>query len=235
MVGEDEQLGPKPDDNPKALGEWTSQEMDEFAKSFSRDNFELVKPKEAEEEGYVKVTVPASVEPMARGLIAAEWRMVEALDSPIDKISQERVSQRIGSTANLANFSEEEEAELINKFGQFFDVVAARAGQPDPALEEMKQGIRREAHKMVAKSFQILLQLANLVSWDDYIKQLSEQYPGDEAPQEVIDRLTSEHNDYQEMRKLLNRDPQAGETPKFLLVSSTGRQIFKSLPEINIS
>lgn len=142
MAEQNEQSDSTPENSPQGLAYWTDQEVKKFADAFSVDDFELVKPKEGEQErqeGYVRVRIPGAVEPMAKGLIRAEWQMVEALDAPLKRESQERISRFIGDTTNITGVSEAEEASWIQTFGRFFKIVGERAGQPDPALEETKK------------------------------------------------------------------------------------------------
>lgn len=234
MAEPGEQLNPTPD-NPKPLADWSNQEIEKFVDAFSLDDFELVTPKEGEEEGFVKVRIPDTVEPMAKALLASQWKIVEAFNAPLERQSQEVISDNIGRTANIVNASEAQEAGWIQSFGEFTEVAAMMAGKPDPALEKMKSGIRRESHNMVASSFKILLGIAVQFSWGRFIQKQIDEYGQTEPPQNVIDEFSAKHSSYQEMKSLIDRDPYADQTPRFVVVNSTGRQIFKSTPEINPS
>lgn len=235
MAEQNEQLDSTPENNPKRLEYWTDQEIEKFVNAFSVGDFELVKPKEGEQEGYVRVRIPSVVEPMAKGLIKAEWQMVEALDAPLEKESQERISHFIGDTANVTGASEAQEAEWIQAFGRFFQVVGEREGQPDHTLEETKTRFREETRKALATHLKILLVVANDFSWDSFIQEQIDKYGNEEPPQDVLNTLSAKHEDYQEIKKLIDRNPQAGQTPRFVLISSQGRELFRSTPDLSVS
>lgn len=154
---------------PKRYVTWTEADVQKFYEAFSFDNFRLLRA--ADGKDYLRVQLPSSVEPMARGLMAAEWKAVEAFAAPLEKKSHETFSQLIGDYTQAVQLSEEEEQSLIQKFGEFTEIAKIMQGQPDPALEEVKRGIGESAHQMLMTAFQCLIAVALASSWDDFLQR----------------------------------------------------------------
>lgn len=227
---------PISENNPKMFMNWTEPEINRFVGSFSFDNFEILKPKEGEEEEYVKVRIPITAEPMAKGLIRAHLDLVEALDAPLEKNSQEKLDTFIGDTANAVNVSESEEAGWIQTFGTFIDVASMMAGKSDPALEVLKSQLRQLAHDAVARELAMILGVANAASWDNFMDEQREKYKTPEdLPKEAEEAIIAKYEDYQKIKGLINGNPEAGKTPRFVLVNSLGREVFRSTPNLNVS
>lgn len=234
IVPEGEQ-SPISENNPKMFVKWADQEIDQFVNPFSFNNFELVEPEDDREKGYVKVKLPATAEPMARGLIRAHLDLVEAFETPLEKRSQEKIGRFIGDTANVANTSETEEAEWIEAFGRFFDVAAMMAGRPDPALEVLKSQSRQLAHEAVAKELSFALRVANAFAWDNFMDAQREKY---KTPEEISEAakevIIAQYENYQKINKLMG-DPEVGELPRFVIVNSTGKEMFRSTADLRAS
>lgn len=110
MAEEDQQLAGA-EFGPKRYVTWTEADVQKFYEAFSFGNFRLVKAKHGEE--YIRVQLPTSVEPMARGLMAAEWKVVEAFDAPLERESHKTFDQVIGDYTQAVQLPEEEEQSLI--------------------------------------------------------------------------------------------------------------------------
>lgn len=99
ITPEGAQPPPISENNPKMFTNWTDREIDQFINPFSFNSFELVEPENDREKGYVKVKLPATAEPMVRGLMRAHLDLVEAFEIPLEKKSQEKIADFIRDTA----------------------------------------------------------------------------------------------------------------------------------------
>lgn len=208
---------------------WTEADVQKFCEAFSFDNFRLVEAKDGQE--YIRVQLPTSIEPMARGLRDAEWRVVEAFEAPLEKESHKTFDQVIGDYTQAVQLPEEEEQSLIQKFGEFTDIVKIMQGQPDPALEELKRGVRETAHQMLLTAFKSLIAVALAFSWDDFLqRELLTKYTNlDDVPDDVKEAVTVRYKEYEAMRSLVALDPEhSAKKPRFVVIDSKGREFFKS-------
>ncbi len=236
VTPEEAQPPPISENNPKRFMNWTEEEINRFVDPFSFDNFEIQEPKEGEKEGYVKVKLPISAEPMARGLIRAHLDLVEAFDAPLEKSSQEKLSTFIGDTANAVTASEAQEAEWIQTFGTFIDVASMMAGKPDPALEVLRSQSRQLAHDAVARELAMILGVANAASWDNFIDKQREKYKTPEdLPKDAEDAIIAQYENYQNIGELVKGNPQTDQAPRFVLINPQGKEIFRSTPSLGTS
>lgn len=224
---------PISENNPRMFMNWTEEEIHRFVDPFSFDNFEILEPKEGEKEGYVKVRIPITAEPMAKGLIRAHLDLVEAFDAPLEKNSQEKLSTFIGDTANAVTASESQEADWIQTFGTFIDVASMMAGKPDPALEVLKSQSRQLAHDAVARELAMILRVANAASWDHFMDEQREKYKTPEdLPKEAEEAIIAQYEDYQKIGGLIKGNPEAGQAPRFVLVNPQGKEMFRSISDL---
>lgn len=232
-MSEQDQL-PKPgEESNKSFREWTDEEMVQFGEAFSLEDFEIMKQGKQQQDWYIKVKVPHSVEPKTRGLITAEHKTKEAFSTPTEKESQETMKGLIGNTATIANLSEEEEAEYIQKFGQFTEIAGLMAGKEDPAFQDLRQDFRLLTLKSITSSLRTLLVFAASCSWDKYIDQQKEKYPDPKSiSKEAENEIFQEHERYRQVTALLDKDPFAGQAPRFLVASASGQEIFRSAADL---
>lgn len=109
------------------------------------------------------------------------------------------------------------------------------AGRPDPAFEILKYQSRQLAHEVVAKELSLVLRVANAFVWDNFMEEQREKYKTpEEIPAVAKEAIMAQYENYQKIKKLMG-DPEAGEIPRFVIVSSTGREIFRSAPELRTS
>lgn len=225
---------PISENNPKMFMKWTEQEIIQFVDPFSFDNFEILEPKEGQKEGYVKVKIPETAEPMVKGLIRAHLDLVEAFDAPLEKDSQEKLSTFIGDTTNAVTASEAQEAEWIETFGTFVDVASMMAGKPDPALEVLRSQSRQLAHDAVARELAMILGVANAASWDNFMDEQREKYKTPEdLPKEAEKAIIAKYEDYQKITTLIKGNPEAGQSPRFVLVNPQGKEMFRSISDLS--
>src|SRR3990167_6162200 len=123
----------KPPLEGKPFLNWTNKENESFGEAFSLQDFSYRSPQKEGEEGYIQVRVPASVEPMLTGAIAAERKIGSAIGSPLDATSQKTMKQFVGDTVNATGMAEEEEAKWIQELGQFIEVADLVGDKPDAA------------------------------------------------------------------------------------------------------
>lgn len=214
---------------PKRYVTWTEADIQKFYEAFSFDNFRLIKAKDGQE--YTRVQLPNYIEPMARGLMDAEWKVVEAFEAPLEKQSHQTFDQVIGDYTQAVQLPEEEEQSLIQKFGEFTDIVKIMQGQPDPALEELKRGVRETAHQMLLTAFKSLIAVALAFSWDDFLQReiLTKYKSPDDVPDDVQEEVTARYKEYEAMKSLVALDPEhSAKKPRFVVIDSKGREFFKS-------
>lgn len=232
IIPEGEQ-SPISENNPKSFSTWTEGEIIKFVDPFSFDNFELVGPEQGSEKGYVKVRLPETAEPMARGLIKSHQHLVEAVETPLEGGSRETISRFIGDSANTVDASEVQEAEWIQMFGEFTDVAGMMAGKPDPAFELLKTQSRQLAHDVVARELGMLMQVANASSWDHFMDQQREKYKTPEdLPKEAEEAIIVQYQDYQKIGELFKGSPETGRPPRFVLLSTQGKEMFRSTSDL---
>lgn len=104
-------------------------------------------------------------------------------------------------------------------------------GQPDPALEEAKRGVRETAHQMLLTAFKSLIAVALAFSWDDFLQReiLTKYKSPDDVPGDIQEAVTARYEEYEAMKSLVPLGLEhSDQKPRFVVIDSKGREFFKS-------
>jgi len=210
------------------LDQWTDTEWQEFTRSLTWENFQLAHTPDG--QPYTRVTLPQRLDQAALSLIEVERQQASIFGGVYDVLEEESTQlddsiREISATHNLP-----EEAEIAIRESPEVQEAFADTGYPDE-IQTAKQELSHWGNSLLRTIFKALLDLglreAYRNVWMPEYRAYYAQIPDSERP-----RWNARAEQFKKMRELINGDSEAGTEPNFLVLSSKGKSIFATTPEI---
>lgn len=211
------------------LDQWTDAEWGEFTDSLTWENFQLAEIPDG--QPYARVTLPQRLDHAAQVLVETERQQQGIFGGLYDAIVEDStdLDNSIREFSAKHDLPEEEEI-AIRQSPEIQEVFAGKGNEED--IEEAKQDLAQWGNSLLRTSFSALLDAGLRQShMHALLTQLREHNML--LPDSERSKAAARSEQYKQLSSLINGDKEAGQGPRFVVLSSSGKPIFGTSPEIS--